>query len=484
MQKSDNIYDVLVVGAGGAGLFAALAAAERGARVCLLEASDRIGGTLHWANGELSAAGTKRQAERGITDSADNHYREVIKLSKGLANPAIVDLAVRNAAGTVDWLYDHGFEMDPEVPKVIHSHQAYETPRTYWGTDQARSIILVLETQLKPHLESGAIVLEYETRLDDFLTDSRGDVTGAIVTGPDGQQSKRHARRTVLASGGCTADSDLFEDLHGFSLALKAHVDTNTGQPMRSAMALGAHTKGAECYTPAFNAVLEDAQPASALICRLNTIPEWRLPWEIYVNARGERFVREDGDSIDERERLLFDQPDMTAWMVFDSRIDREAPGRFRKWYGQYADNIPEDPFNELFAFTRADTIEELADKAGIDAEGLAKTIEAFNQAQQTGTDPAFGREHMPVPIQEPPFYAIRFRGCAVFSAAGLVVDDQLQVLRKDGTAIGNLYAAGEILGSWQTMGGGNSSGMMATPALTFGRLLGEKILNWEAEHA
>ncbi|MEM9879454.1 MAG: FAD-binding protein, partial [Pseudomonadota bacterium] len=223
---------------------------------------------------------------------------------------------------------------------------------------------------------------------------------------------------------------------------------------------------------------LEDAAPASPLVCRLNTIPEWRQPWEIYVNSSGERFVREDGDSIDDRERSLFHQPGMTAWMVFDQAIMDAAPPRYRKWYGAY-ETPPRDPFDgSLWAFSKADTITALAARAGIDPDGLAQTIHAFNSGED-GEPDALGRRHRPLPIAQPPFYAIRFQGCSVFSAAGLSVNDRLEVLGPGGAPLPNLYAAGEILGSWQTMGQGNSGGMMATPALTFGRLLGERIMRW-----
>ncbi len=474
-------YDVIVVGAGTAGLPAAITAADRGAHVALIEASDAIGGTLRWSNGELSAAGTIRQREKGIDDSSDAHFDDVIRLSKGMANPDIVRLAVDNAAAAVDWLYDNGFQMAPDVPRIIHSHQAYGKARTYWGVNQALSVVEVLNRLLEPHLDSGQVELCLETALAALTTNELGEVTGVRVTERDGKTREIRGSQVALTSGGCVANPTLFEQLHGFPPHLKAYCPTNTGSGMSAALALGAGAGGAETYTPAFNAVLQDEGPGAELVCRLNTIPEWRMPWEIYVNVDGQRFVREDGDSIDERERALFEQPGMTAWMVFDEAIAAEAPDRIRKWYGQWADEPPKDPFAELSAFTRAGSIDMLASASGIDAAGLGATIDAFNAAQRGDRSDPFGRQHLPRSLERPPFYAIRFQGCSVFSAAGLTVNTKLQVLRKDGRAIPNLFAAGEILGAWQTMGQGNSSGMMATPALTFGRLIGERFMRWTA---
>ncbi len=480
MSSESAHYDVIVVGAGAAGLPAAIAAADRGARVALIEASDAIGGTLRWSNGELSAAGTRRQREKGIEDSSDAHFDDVMRLSKGKANPDIVRLAVDNASDTVDWLYDNGFQMAPEVPQVIHSHEAYGTARTYWGTNQALSVVEVLDRLLEPHVESGAIDLLFGTVLESLQTNSLGEVVGVHVVDPDGSKCTVSGLQVALTSGGCVANPALFEDLHGFPPYLKAYCPTNTGHGLSAARALGAQARGAEVYTPAFNAVLVDDGPSSELVCRLNTIPEWRMPWEIYVNSSGRRFVREDGDSIDERERALFAQPGMAAWMVFDDAINTEAPDRIRKWYGRWADEQPEDPFTELYAFSSAASLEDLARKAGIDAQGLTATVKNFNAAQRREQADPFGRLHSPLPIERPPFYAIRFQGCSVFSAAGLVVNDSLQVLGDDGEPIPNLFAAGEILGAWQTMGQGNSGGMMATPALTFGRLLGSRFMQWD----
>ncbi|MFN5010444.1 MAG: FAD-dependent oxidoreductase, partial [Gammaproteobacteria bacterium] len=103
-------FDLAVVGAGAAGLTAALFAAQAGARVLLLEAADDIGGTLHLSHGQLSAGGTRLQASRGITDSPDAHFVDVMRLSEGLADPVVVRRAVREAPAMVDWLLEAGLE--------------------------------------------------------------------------------------------------------------------------------------------------------------------------------------------------------------------------------------------------------------------------------------------------------------------------------------------------------------------------------------
>src|SRR5579884_2669123 len=106
-------WDVIVVGGGTAGLPCAIFAARRGANVLLLEAADKLGGTLHLAQGQLSAAGTKVQRAKGISDTPDEHFADILRISKDTVDHPLVRLAVDNAAATFDWLMDCGFEMIP-----------------------------------------------------------------------------------------------------------------------------------------------------------------------------------------------------------------------------------------------------------------------------------------------------------------------------------------------------------------------------------
>ena len=113
------------------------------------------------------------------------------------------------------------------------------------------------------------------------------------------------------------------------------------------------------------------------------------------------------------------------------------------------------------------------------DFDGLTKTILEYNNALKNNSSDPFGREHRPLSIEKPPFYSICTHGVSITSTVGLSVDQSLKVITSDKKPIRNLFAAGEILGSGQTMGKCSAGGMMLTPALTFGRLLGQKLLSW-----
>jgi fumarate reductase flavoprotein subunit len=121
------------------------------------------------------------------------------------------------------------------------------------------------------------------------------------------------------------------------------------------------------------------------------------------------------------------------------------------------------------------DDSEELAGKAGIDPDGLRDTISRFNDAVRRSEDP-LGRNHLPDPIETPPFYAVLTQGTTLGTHGGIAVDENLPVLNEEGEPIPGLYAAGEALGATATSGHDFASGMLLTPALSFGRILGRRL--------
>ena len=239
------------------------------------------------------------------------------------------------------------------------------------------------------------------------------------------------------------------------------------------ALAAGGFTRGKENYICGSPRIMASADEPAVPDTRFILYPERRAPWEIQVNVQGERYVAEDNPSVDEREHALVQQPDMRTWLIFDQAIFDSAPIGIEGW--EKSDLAA--AFESHPMFFNAPTLEELAAKSGLDGKGLMATVERYNRAQAGGSDPDFGRAHMPLPIKQAPFYAIRQQGFSITSTVGIGVDAQLRVIRQDGSAIPGLYAAGEILGSGQLMGKAAVGGMMVTPALTFGRLLGESLI-------
>ncbi|MFO1456354.1 MAG: FAD-dependent oxidoreductase [Steroidobacteraceae bacterium] len=467
-------WDVIVVGAGNSGLPAAIFAARRGARVLLVDAAERIGGTLLLSSGQMSAGGTVLQRSKGIQDTPQEHFDDVMRISQGTANRQMVRLAVDHAPAMADWLFAAGFTARAEHPVLGGGgHDPYTKARYFWGENGGLSILRILENELQPLVDAGKVTVLLQTRATSLLQRRGGAVEGIAATGADGRAVEYRGRSVVLTCGGYGSNGEMFERLEG----IRDYADTvypySQGAGIIMGLAAGGYLRGAELRQPLFNAVLQEESAPSRILVRLVTDPTQREPWEIYVNVRGERFLQEDTLTFDAKEKALKGQPDERCWVVFDQAILDAAPKPpTRSWSkAEYA-----EAFGSFPTFYKADTLQALAAAARIDAAGLAATVVEYNAAQASGRD-RLGRRHMPLPIAKPPFYAIRMQGYYLVDSAGLAVDTRLRVLRQDGRAIPNLYAAGELLGMGTLQGSSYPGGMSVTPALTFGKLLGEKLL-------
>ena len=462
------------MGGGTAGLPAAIFAAQRGARVLIVEAAGQVGGSLFLSSGQMSAAGTKLQKSKGITDTAQSHFDDVMRISKNTANPDIVRLAVFNAADTFDWLTDNGFVVGKEHPVTGTTHEPYSAARYAWGPQGGMSILELLEKQLKPFIDSGKVSVMTSTEVIDLLKDAKGAITGVVTKDDAGVTAEHKANNVLLTSGGYASNSEMFAQLEGAKDYSDVSYPYSQGAGIKLGVAAGGYVRGGEHHLPLFGGVMRDTGTPSPMIVTVRPWPPDNPPWGIYVNVNGKRFMKEDIASHDAHEHALLAQPEERCWVVFDAEILDKAPPFVGRWTKQEI----MDAVGNYDAFFRADTIEGLAKAAGVDPAGLKTAVASYNKGQKSGKD-EFGRGHMPVPIAKGPFYAVRLQSWLLSSFAGLAVDKDLRVVRQDGSVIPNLYAAGELLGAGQTMGRSYCGGMLVTPALTFGRLLGQKMLNF-----
>ncbi len=462
-------YDLIVVGAGSAGLPAAIFAAQGGARVLQIEADSRVGGTLYWSSGQISAAGTRQQAALGIEDSPEEHYQDAQRIAHGGIDPMLGRLAMGNAAETLHWLQDLGFELAPETPVAGMVHEPYSTRRYVWGHEQAISILKVIEPVHRELVASGAIDLRLQTRMTGLITSGSGGVIG-IKAECAGEQMEFRAPKVALTTGGYAANPELWNEVTPWPL--HSHCNPySRGEGIIAARNIGAKVDSTDRFLCTFAGfLLEPGNPLSAWFFSL--APAYRAPWEIYVDGQGKRFLREDHPSVHYSESSLLNQPGMRMVMVFDEGIRQNAPnmGVLDK---QGRDLRPE--FNTHPAFQKADTIEELAGRFDIPQANLVDTVNRYNEAVDKHDDPEFERLFLPRRVDRPPFYGIEAVGVTVISPGGLKVDKDLQVLDKSEKPIGGLYAAGEILGFTRLSGAAFVGGMSLMPAMSFGRLIGEQ---------
>lgn len=464
------VYDFVIVGAGTAGLPAAIYAAARGARVILLDAAPQIGGTLHLSTGQMSAAGTRLQRSKGIVDTPDMHYDDVMRISRGTADPLLTRLAVDEAAVTFDWLMDRGFRPLDEHPILGLGHEPYSERRYYWGAEGGRTILATLRQDFDPLVAERKVDLLLETPVTALLTDDAGRVEGVRIRSFDRERIVR-GRHVLLTCGGYASNTEMFERLSGYRDYADTAYPFSMGAGIELGVSVGGYLRGRENYLCNFGSILTDSGFPGKFLGRFTVVPERRQPWEVFVNVRGERFIREDEPSFDKREHALLKQPDLRYWIIFDEGILATAPPGVGGWTREQM----RETFGVHSWFQQADSIEALAAASGIDPAGLVQTIREYNQGVSSGVD-AWGREHKPLPIAKPPFYAIRHQGHSTTSTVGLAVDGSLRVIKPNGEPIPNLYAAGELLGAGQTQGKSFVGGMMITPALSFGRVLGQRL--------
>lgn len=464
--------DLVIVGAGTAGLPAAIEAAAHGLRVTVVEQADQVGGTLWRSWGQLAAGGTELQRSKGIVDSPQLHFDDAMRISKHTADPMLVRLAVEYAPTTVDWLMRERFDMDPDAPAILHFHEPYSLPRTYWGRNAGRSVLEVLLPRFERACADGSVELRLNTTMTALRKDDGNRVVGVTVRSSDGSLSDIDADNVLLTTGGYAGNAKLFPELTRGAPLVGPGAPTSTGAGILAAVEAGARVKGQDLFLPTYGGILlpDSSHEAVGLDDYPQLTPQQRRPWEIHVNLRGERFAAEDSASVDLRENALLEQPELEFWIVYDEAIRQQAPALLPTW----SEGDLDAAFETHPSFVKADDLDALAKATGIDGEGLRKTVEAYNHAVESGRD-EFGRAHFPAPIGTAPFYAIRNHGTTLKSPAGLAVDQSLRVLGPDGP-FENLYAAGEALGGSSMSGKSFVSGMSVTPALSFGRMLGRKL--------
>lgn len=465
-------WDAVIVGAGTAGLPTALFAADRGKRVLVVDKADDIGGTLWLSGGQMSAAGTRLQAAKGIEDTADEHFDDIVHMSHGTCDRELTRLAVDEAATTVDWLEDIGFEFSRSSPAESYGnvHEPYSKARMHWGDKLGISQLDVLRPQFEERLSGGNVELRLGASVADLIVED-GAVTGVKLQGADHQTAS--APVVVLASGGYVANPSLFADRSGARL-VSGGMPTSTGDGILMAERHGAEFRNGHRYLPTFGGIEDPDQPHFAIPWQdwPLLVPQMRDPWELYVDRAGKRFVAEDEPDVATREAAVLALEEQTFWIIFDEEVLESAPPLvpsggvegLRAWASE-----------GRFAHT-ADTLEGLALSAGVDPAGLAVTVKDYNMAVSAGDD-AMGRTHLPRPIERPPFYALENHGTTLRTPGGLRINDSLEVVRTDGTSIKGLYAAGEIIGGATFGGTGYAAGMSVTPAMSFGRLIGSAVI-------
>jgi fumarate reductase flavoprotein subunit len=452
---ADETVDVLVVGAGGAGLAAAIEAAEAGARVVLLEKNDAPGGSTSWSIGSVSASQTPHQRAQGIDDTPQAHWEDMPGFAGDLAdrdNDELRRVLCDAMPDTFQWLLDSGVRFMGPMPEPPH-----RVPRMHNVLPNSRSFIYHLSRRAR----RCGVDLRVNARVSELVIE-RERVQGVLLEGADGTVRRIDARGgVILAAGDFTNSPELKARFMGPQEAKVAAVNpTATGDGQRIAERCGAQIINGDL---ALGPEIRFIAPVKENFVR--RLPPWRslaalMQWSmkhvpdallrpflmkflttalapalalfedgaLLVNARGERFC----DETDKPAYRLPDQPDGVGYIVIDGRIAE----RYSKW-PHFISTAPGVAYAYLADYRRnrsdiyreADTVEGLARATGMDAEALRASL-----ASAAGTQP----------LARAPFIALGpVRAVFVHAEGGLRVDTQHRVLDVFGQPIAGLFAAG-----------------------------------------
>lgn len=467
MNDKSN-FDVVLVGAGTAGLSFAVSAAERGLRIAVVEQMTEIGGTLHRTSGFMSAAGTKRQTSQGIEgDTVEIHHKDVVRVARQNYDDAMIERAVAAAPEFIDWLDDQGFRFHEDSPAIYYGHEPYLIPRTYWGASSGMSILEVFKPMWHQGVESGAITPYLGHSLGELIVD--GDrVTGVtLVSIATGDLLELHGRDVVLATGGFGSNPKMYMDETSRVVPpLSASIPANTGVGHQAALDHGAKWRHAKEILRIGHFALANDQTRADLSIRGDFDALVRRPREIWVNRSGRRFTDESIEVNTEHEHVLIDQEEQTLWAICDWSGLVEGQSLIRGWT---ADDFVNAANQRTGIVYMADSLEGLATEAGLPADELCATVKEWNSSVPENSE---WSKWTQMTIGNGPFLAIRCQGTILTTFSGLWTDKSHRVMKEDGRCFENLFAIGEVMGVAAWSGESWPSGMCITPALSLGRLL------------
>lgn len=459
MPDHQHQYDVIVLGAGLAGHCAALSAAEHGARVALFEKTPEPGGSTVYAAGSFAFAGTELQRAIGVEDTPEGLAEELMNVADGQADPQLIQLYVDNQADTFRWLKDHGVEFHN-----VSLSSNMSVPRTH--PTNPRQLIEALHQCVR---ENPSIDYHREAPATRLVTNEQQQVVGCEVL-MHGEPTRVSARGgVIIASGGFTKSPTLIQKFAPELASAPAWGgEGNTGDGLTLAWELGADLVDMGYITGTFGAALNNypdtrVRPGDEMLLRMAI-----YRGAIAVNLDAERFA-DESQSYKKLGTLCLAQRDAVAIQIFDQPImDQSVP------------NPSVNNFDDAFAkgvIRKADTLRELAELMGLDADKLEATVARYNTFVDKGHDADFGRASLgggygnPVRIDSAPFYALPCSTAILSTYCGLHVDTRMRVLTVHGKPIPNLFAAGEVIGGVHAAG--YMSGSSLGKAAIFGRIAG-----------
>ena len=482
--------DVVIVGAGGAGMTAAMTASDAGKSVIILESQAMVGGNSVRSTGGMNAAKTVYQDENEFAESAgvekmlksaaDNYadnefitslaatvaqqwadyqanpvgYFDSVELmeldtmvgGKGINNPELVKTLVEGTAPAIDWLDENGMSLHNVAAFGGASVKRIHRPVNEEG--KVVSVGAYLVPLMEKACQDRGVEFILNTTADTILTDANGQAVGVSGTDKDGNTVTVNAKAVVLATGGFGANLDM---VASYKPELKGFMTTNApgiqGQGIAMATAIGAATVDMDQIQ--IHPTVE-ANTAALITEGL------RGDGAILVNANGERFT----DEVSTRDKVSaaeIAQPGSFSWLIVDQAMAD-------------ASNVIQGYITKGYTKQGA-TYEELAKEIEVDPAAFAATMEKWNGCVEAKTDADFGRTSFANPLNTAPYYAIKVSAGVHHTMGGVVINSSTEVLKEDGSVIPGLFAAGEVTGG--VHGANRLGGTAVADFVVFGRIAG-----------
>lgn len=452
--------DVIVVGAGMAGLSASVRAAELGANVLVLEQNYRVGGSANTAGGSISGAGYKIQKAAGIEDSPELFYQDFVTLGgEEFMNTEIAKVHAERSGAAIDWLQeDVGVEFSDKVDSG--SYLTMDINRVTYTAGGASSgggsyFVKGLSDKLQSYIDAGTVQLCLDTLVTDIVLNDNGDVTGVMVG-----DKEISAPSTIIATGGYGYCERWLKEFN-FTNITSNDPNTAIGSGYDFARKAGAAFDNMD-YSSCYGGSVPVTGFQASLRCNIN------YNGSVWINTNGDRVFNEPkATSMDKRTVWRTSDQNIIYVVFAENMMTEDAP----LFTGMMSNSTPfttEEKIAELiekgYVF-KADTIAELAEKIG--APNLEATLTKYDEDVAKGEDSVFGRTDNLLSFEEGPYYAVYTVPYLMMTAGGPRINGQGQLMREDGTAVGNVYLAGEIIGSANIAGhntiGGIGHGICAT---------------------
>ncbi len=489
--------DVVVVGAGGAGMTAAISAAADGLKVVVVESQAMVGGNSVRATGGMNAAKTPLQDKNTFGESAgvektlaaaegyaDNEtitalaatvseqweaykanpegYFDSVELmeldtmigGKGINNPELVKTLCSNTADSIVWLDSVGASLTSVGAFGGASVKRIHRPVNEEG--KTLSVGAYIVPILEKNLQDAGVEIILNTTVDTILTDANGAACGVSGVANDGSKLTVNADAVILTTGGFGANLDMVvsykPELAGFMTTNAAGIQ---GQGIKMAEALGAATVDMDQIQ--IHPTVE-ANTASLITEGL------RGDGAILVNAEGKRFF----DEVSTRDKVSaaeIAQPGSYSYLIVDQAMAD-------------ASNVIQGYIKKGFT-TQGETYEELAKALGMDEAAFAETMNTWNGYVEAKNDPEFGRTSFANPLNTAPYYAIKVTAGVHHTMGGLKINPAAEVLTEDGSAIAGLFAAGEVTGG--VHGANRLGGNAVADFVVFGRIAAQSAADYVA---